>query len=159
MGRRMGRGNTRCPGREKGLTAWMPRSCCWNASVSNPSAWSAGGRAGMASSRIAAPLIRGAAIRDPCRRLAGHPSRHASPAGPGRDGRNERTGRGGRWVSAAYGVALHAAGVGGGVEDAVAAGHRADPAKGPGGADVDQVAAAAQFGDHRGAGPRLDVHG
>jgi len=41
----------------------------------------------VASSRIAAPLIRGAAIRDPCRRPAGHLSRHAGPAGTGRCGR------------------------------------------------------------------------
>src|SRR6266550_2495154 len=67
--------------------------------------------------------------------------------------------RGGAARLAAYGVALHAAGVGGGVEDAVTAGHRADPAQGPGRADVDQVAAAAEFGDHRFADPRLDVQG
>jgi len=36
-----------------------------------------------ASSWIAAPLIRGAAIHDPCRRAAGRLSRHASPAGTG----------------------------------------------------------------------------
>jgi len=42
--------------------------------------------AGMTSSRIAAPVIRGAAIRDPCRRRAGHLSRHTSPAGTGRGG-------------------------------------------------------------------------
>ena len=43
-------------------------------------------RAGMASSRISAPLMGGADIRNPCRRLAGHLSRHASPAGPGHGG-------------------------------------------------------------------------
>src|SRR6185437_4903940 len=65
----------------------------------------------------------------------------------------------GGWLSAAYGVALHAAGVGGGVQDAVAAGYRADPAQGPGRADGDQVAAAAEVLDDRLADPRLDVQG
>src|SRR5438034_39476 len=48
---------------------------------------------------------------------------------PGRG--TARAGRGAAQL-AAYGVALHAAGVGGGVEDAVATGYRADPAQGPG---------------------------
>jgi len=43
--------------------------------------------AGMTSSRIAAPLIRGAAIRDPCCGRAGHLSRHVRPAGTGNGGR------------------------------------------------------------------------
>jgi len=68
-------------------TVRMPRSCRWGASADNPSAVLREAPAGMASSRIAAPLIRGAAIRDPCRRRAGHLSRHARPAGTGRGGR------------------------------------------------------------------------
>ena len=51
---------------------------------------------------------------------------------------------------AADGVALHAARVGRGVQQSVAAGDRADPAERPGGPDVDQVAAPAQFPDHGG---------
>jgi hypothetical protein len=54
---------------------------------------------------------------------------------------------------AAGGVALHAARVGGGVQDPVAAGDSADPAERPGRADVDQVAPPSQVLDHRGADP------
>src|SRR5262245_25170181 len=63
------------------------------------------------------------------------------------------------WAGAlpACGVTLHAAGVGGGVEQAIPAGDSADPAEGPRALDLDVMATAAQFGDCSVPHPGLHV--
>src|SRR5581483_93128 len=60
-------------------------------------------------------------------------------------------------TSVTDGVALHAAGVGGGVEHAVAAGHRAHPAERPGRPDVHDVPPSAQLRNNVRPDPGLDV--